>query len=719
MSKTIRVLRAATGLALVLGMGLAACSTANLTAALPEPASSSRIFDDLTADHGGGKRPPVGAPKPSSRTARAEIYPGANAEGARNDGGERTDKGATRAAGDGINLNFENAEIKTVARAILGDVLSLNYAVDPRVTGTITLSTRRPVPRADTLPLLETALRGQGAVIVRQNGVYRILPDKSAAGSSGANVGRKAKGEGYAITAMPLENISAEALLKILDGFGTRPRAARVDPEHNLLIVQGTQAERQSVIDTALAFDVDWMRNQSVGVFPLHNASPNAVIREVGRMVDQGSVQFQPIERMNAILVVARSAKTIRRVATWIGRLDRANDAGARVRVYRLKYADARRVANVMKEVFGGGSSQSLDAAAKQVAPGMGTVTARSGAAVPSSFGQDTARANTRQSHAEESTDEPGFAADGAPNGKLRITSDPESNAVVVYASEAQAKQIEQAIQDLDRAPLQVAIEATIAEVSLNDTLRNGVQFFLTSRNLGLRKNTGSVGNLTDGLPLSRVVPGLNFLLGSEASPKLVLDALRDVTEVKILSSPSLVVVNNQPALLQVGDQVPITTRSAQGVESPTAPVVNSIDFRDTGVILKVVPRVHPDSMIGIDIEQEISSVKDAGNAGPDSAATPMPTISQRRVKSKVSVADGQTLLIGGLMSEQRTKGKSGIPGINDIPVIGELFAGMHKVESVQTELIIFIKPRVLRNTTDARRLAEDMRRRMKGFERW
>jgi general secretion pathway protein D len=714
MSGSVRALCAA-GLALMLGMGLAACSTASLTAALPEPTSSSRIFDELTADNGGGKRAYASAPKPSSGAAGAEIYPGANAEGAKGDGGERADKGATRAAGDGINLNFENAEIKTVARAILGDVLSLNYAVDPRVSGTITLSTRRPVPRADTLPLLETALRGQGAVIVRQNGVYRILPDKDAAGSTGANVGRKAKGDGYAITALPLQNISAEALLKILDGFGTRPRAARVDPERNLLIVQGTQAERQAVIDTALAFDVDWMRNQSVGVFPLKNASPDAVIRELGRMVDQGSVQFQPIERMNAILAVSRSAETLRRVATWVGRLDRSNDAGARVRVYRLKYADARRVANMVKEVFGGGSGQSLSAATKQVAPGMGTVTARSGASTSAGVGQDTSRAaDARQGAGAESTDETSFG-DAAPNGKLRITADSENNAVVVYASEAQAKLIEQAIQDLDRAPLQVAIEATIAEVTLNDTLRNGVQIFLTSKNLGFRKDAGSVGSLVDGLPLSRVVPGLNFLLGSESSPKLVLDALRDVTEVKILSSPSLVVVNNQAAVLQVGDQVPITTRQAQDQsQSPTAPVINTVEFRDTGVILRVIPRVHPDSMIGIDIEQEISSVKDSA-----SADTLTPTISQRRVKSKVSVADGQTLLIGGLMSEQRTKGKSGIPGINDIPVIGELFAGMHKVESVKTELIIFIKPRVLRDGSDARRLAEDLRQRMKGFSHW
>src|SRR5262249_50364120 len=186
----------------------------------------------------------------------------------------------------------------------------------------------------------------------------------------------------------------------------------------------------------------------------------------------------------------------------------------------------------------------------------------------------------------------------------------------------------------------------------------------------GLRKDTGSVGNLTDALPLQRVIPGLNVLLGPEASPKFVLDALREVTAVKILSSPSLVVVNNQPAILQVGDQVPVTTRQAQDLATtPNAPILNSVEFRDTGVILRVTPRVNADSMIGIDIEQEISSVKDAGTGKGEANLTP--TISQRRVKSKVSVADGQTLLIGGLITEQRTKGKSGIPGVVDLPIRG------------------------------------------------
>jgi general secretion pathway protein D len=626
--------------------------------------------------------------------------------------GSRAREGVGRTSGDGINLNFENAEIKTVARAILGDVLNLNYAVDPRITGTISLSTQRPVPRAHVMSLLETALRAQGAVIVQQKGIYRILPDDEAVGVSQTNVGRDAGGDGYAITALPLENISADSLLKILDGFGTRARSVRVDAVRNMLIVQGTYTERQALIDTALAFDVDWMRNQSVGIFPVQNANPETVISELNRMVDRNVVRLQPIGRMNAILAVSTSPQAIRQVSTWIGRLDRMNDAGARVRVFPLKYGDARRVAGLVKEIFGtGGSGQPSLGTADQVSPGTGAVTARV-AALP--------QAGTRTDVSEPGSD--GESGGGAPestpddvtlgSAKVRITADLANNAVVVFSTQEHARLIEQAIQDLDRVPVQVAIEATIAEITLNDNLNNGVQFFLSSSDLGLGRDRGSVANLLDDLPLGRVVPGLNLLLGSEASPKLVLDALREVTDVKILSSPSLVVLNNQPAILQVGDQVPVTTRSAQDVTNPTAPVVNSIDFRDTGVILRVTPRVHANSTIGIDIEQEISSVKDAD------AATLTPTISQRRVKSTVSVADAQTLLIGGLISEQRNKGRSGIPGIVDMPVLGEIFSS-NRNENTRTELIIFIKPQLIHGKDDARRVAEALRQRMKGFQRW
>ena len=198
----------------------------------------------------------------------------------------------------------------------------------------------------------------------------------------------------------------------------------------------------------------------------------------------------------------------------------------------------------------------------------------------------------------------------------------------------ASASLIERALQQIDRPQLQVAIDATIAEITLNDTLNYGVQFYLQSQNVGLKPDQGSVLNTIDTVAaISRVVPGFNFLVGTEASPRVILDALRNITDVKILSTPSVVVIDNQFASLLVGDQIPITTRTAQSVDVPTAPVVNNIDYRNTGVILRVAPRINANGNVLLDVEQEISSV-----ANTATAKTLTPTVSQRKVRSSIGL---------------------------------------------------------------------------------
>src|SRR5262249_32484148 len=277
------------------------------------------------------------------------------------------DAGVTPLEGDKFQVTFENADIAVVARAILGDSLRLNYSVDPRVRGSISLSAQRPVSRSQLLWMLENALRAQGAILVRQEGDYRVLPASEAEGVGGTNIGPDAGTPGFGITALPLQNISADALTKILVGFGASADAVRVDPSRNLVIVRGTTSERQWMIDTALAFDVDWMRSQSVGILPVKDSSPEVVINEISQMAGAVAVRLQPIARLNAILAVARSPESIRQVQTWVTRLDRRSDFGPRVHVYRLKSADARKVVAVLRDVFG--SSGNTTMASEQTSP--------------------------------------------------------------------------------------------------------------------------------------------------------------------------------------------------------------------------------------------------------------------------------------------------------------------------------------------------------------
>ena len=289
----------------------------------------------------------------------------------------------------------------------------------------------------------------------------------------------------------------------------------------------------------------------------------------------------------------------------------------------------------------------------------------------------------------------------------MRITPDVVNNNLLIYANQENYSIIKRALTQIDRPPLQVAIDATIAEVTLNDNLQYGVQFFLKSTNVGAPPDSGSMINTAAKAVLSRVLPGFNFLMGTEAEPQLIINALHAVTDVKILSNPSLVVVDNQAATLQVGDQIPVTTQSAQSVIAPGAPVVSNVDYRNTGIILRVAPRINANGNVLLNIEQEISSVADNANAN-----TLTPTVSQRRVASSIAVTSGQTVLLAGLVSQTQSRGRNGIPGLDKVPGIGELFSQNNGTVQ-RTELIIFIRPQIIRNGVDAYRVAADLRDRI------
>jgi general secretion pathway protein D len=302
----------------------------------------------------------------------------------------------------------------------------------------------------------------------------------------------------------------------------------------------------------------------------------------------------------------------------------------------------------------------------------------------------------------------------------VRITADTVNNTLLIYADQENYRIIESTLQQVDQPQLQVAIDATIAEVTLNDDLTYGVQFYLTSHNLGLRPDNGSALNTqSTAAPaaaaagtvanafINRAFPGFNFLIGSEAQPSAILDALHTVTSLKVLSNPSLVVVNNQVATLQVGDSVPVSTGSAT-VLTTNNTVVNTIDYRNTGIILRVSPRINANGNVRLDIEQEISNVSAA------TAASLTPTVSERKVKSSISVATGQTVLLAGLISEQQNGDRNGIPLLDQIRGLGDAFSHQDK-KGTRTELIIFIRPQIIRDGADAHYVAEELRSKLRG----
>lgn len=643
---------------------------------------------------------------------------------------------APTADGSGYELNFENTPITTVTKVILGDILGVGYTIDPRVQGTVTMASSRPIAKGDVLFALESALRTANAVLVPDQSGYRLVPAAEAVGSGRADraTAGKLPEPGYGITIIPLQYVSVQTVSKLLDSFAMKPGAIRADPARNLLVVQGNGADRRAAVDTVLDFDADWMRGQSVGIYPVKNTTPEPLISELEKIMDSGEgglsqnlVKLQPIVRLNAILVVTSKAELLRSVETWIKRLDSSETASTGVKVYRVRYGDARQIARILTELFVGGSSGSTDTTTNQIAPGGGVSTLSSverltgGPSAPTVSGAPPPGIPVPRAPLAPDNPPGGGAGQNSLGGMraaaggsailsdVRITADVVNNALLIYANQENYRIIERALNQIDRPRLQVAIEATIAEVTLNDNLNYGVQFFLQSNNVGFNSaNFGSVINSAAGSPLAAVLPGFNFLIGAQASPQLVINALHNYTDVKVLSNPSLVVVDNQPATLEVGDQVPITTGTAT-VLSASNTVVNTIDYRDTGIILRVTPRISPNGTILLYVEQEISSVSTTSNTG-----TLTPTLSQRKVKSSISVVSGQTVLLAGLISETQSRQRNGVPLLDEIPAVGEVFTQNQK-QLQRTELIIFIRPQIIRDSVDASVVAEELRAKLRG----
>lgn len=618
-----------------------------------------------------------------------------------------------------FSLNFENTDIKDVARAVLNDALHVNYTISGDLAGPVTISTARPVSREALLSVLEASLSSFNFSLVKAGGSYRIVASGSSSGS--VDLGSRTRA-GYGVSIVPLKFVAAPNMLQLLSGFVAQADGLRVGVAGNSIIVRGTGNQRREAVDAVLSFDSDFMQHQSVAIFRLAEARPEQVVPELERIFNAkeevGAIQFRPINRVRGVMAISQNRSLLKRAESWVRRLDQQDgSAGENVVVYKARYRKAVELAAVMTNLFGGGGG-SARAVRDQPMPAAPAADAPLSDTDPSASGMASS-ADARIASAFSPVEGDGLANGGIPNvvdlttsetatqpSPVRISADPSNNAVVIYGDSDRAAEIMQALQRLDATPVQVAINVTIAEVRLSKDLKYGVQYFINSKHLGLGNNNGSISLVDQASSvLKRQIPGLNFVIGSNADPDVIISALDVIGDVEVLSSPSLVVLENQTATLQVGDEVPITTRQSQSLESGVAPVINQVEFKNTGIILNVTPRISQNDAVTMQIEQEISNVSSGAN-------TLTPTISKRRIQSQISVNDQQTVLLGGLISTGTGQDKSGVPGAHRMRVFGGLFGNTQKT-ATRTELIVLIRPVIIRDAQDAANVAESLRSQM------
>lgn len=657
----------------------------------------------------------------SDPALRAELFPGT---------GEFFDRGRAsqpvefdEESGEYL-LNFENARLRDVVQLILGEMLGRNVLIDAGVDGTVTLQTARPLPESALVGVLEEILRINGAVLVEGEGVVRVT--RRGAALRGQVVPRtEATRAGLNVRIIPLQFIGAAEMVKILEPFLGEASLIRADATRNLLMLAGTRRELAQWQETIDIFDVDWLRGMSVGLFTLRHADVREVARELDDLINAdgsspvaGLFRILPVDRLNALLVVTPQPRYLEEARVWVDRLDHSRDMQAgRLHVYRMQHGRATDVARVLSDVFDADvSTRGEDArgqgvsraAARGFAPGAEPARMRSGDLEPFQLdgGPTTLGTNSGFSSGNPGSGDRDIAGNGrALSAGTRIVADDVNNSLLIYASLADYETIEQALRQLDIPPKQVLIDATIIEVILRDELRYGLQWYFTN-SMGSYSGQGILANAP---ALSRTFPGFNYsIVDSADQVRAVLSALAQDSQLSVLSSPSVMVLDNRSATIRVGDQVPIRSSETTAVTTDTPVTVTDVVYRDTGVSLTVTPRVNAGGMVQLDVLQEVSDVSTTTSSDIDS-----PTFLQRLIESSVAVQSGETIVLGGLIRESEGVEKSGIPVLHRAPLIGPLF-GTTSRSTRRTELLVLLTPRVAEDMRETVAITQEFRDRMR-----
>jgi general secretion pathway protein D len=638
---------------------------------------------------------------------------------------------ARRDDGD-ITLNFSNADVGEVVQAVLGDLLHLNYAVSPKVKGQITIRTSQPLSHDAALPALEEVLRLHGIAVVKSGNLYQVIPAEEAprGGSRPQLYARpEVRAPGYGIDVVPLKFVSASQMEKVLKAVSPEGSVLYADPGRNLLLLGGAQYQLDSLLDMVAIFDVPRMSGMSFALLSLDHSDPDSIVSELARVYGlpenaaDGAIRFLPIKRLNAVLVIAADQASIDDAEQWVTMLDRRDEASQRLYVYYLQNGRADDVANTLGKLFGADQSQGQQETQTQtpaeppngaVAPGYGAAeigaAIMGGGALPGTNTSNTASltapgelskappAKMSPTEAPQTETTSANVVQFMGQKAVRIVADTHINALVIYASPADYQTVLKALQKIDIAPMQVLIEATIAEVTLSGDFKYGLEWFFNNFNFDMSTIAGS------GLKSA-----FQFM-GTTSDFHSTLTALSHQTDVNIISSPQLMVLDNQTARIQIGDQVPVLSEQAVSTLTAGAPVVNSVQYIDTGVILEVKPHVSNSGSVTMEITQQISSPQTTQTSDIDS-----PTIQQRLVTSSVSVQSGATVALAGLISDRSDKNGQGLPLLRRIPVVGPFF-GTKGRSSARTELLVLITPKVVRDSTDAREVSYELGSRMRSL---
>ena len=662
------------------------------------------------------------------------------------------------AAGEGqISFNFENQPVQAVVQTILGALLQENYTISPNVTGNVTFATAKPITAAQAMPILEMLLGWTNNTLIRKDGRYEVLPTKDAIpGNLTPRIAPPNMAQGYEVRVFPLKYIAATEMQKLLKPYAKADAVVSADNMRSMIVMAGTAAELENYQRTIDIFDVDWLKGMSVGVYSLRNTDVAKILPELDKIFGAtgdsplaGMFRFIPMETTNSIIVITSQRSYLDQAEQWLYRLDMGvGENGTQLYVYDVKNAKATELSDHLNAIFTGRTS-GTSSSSGNVAPGLKPVTIGALGGTSSGMGSTGSKlggqynqTNQNQNRTGASgTNNPNATTAGAgaaagPGGKqetdIRITPIDENNQLLVMATPGEWDSILAAIRRLDIPQLQVQLEVKILEITLSGNLQFGLQWYLagligtgtgSAEQLG-RYDPAFTGNIYD---RHRAAAGAT---GNVSNPnnggffysflnknfEVAINALQQDGQARTLSSPSLVVMNNQEAQINVGTQIPVVQTYYNGLNTVTPTTGNgngnalgtsayggttgSVQYLNTGVVLDVKPRVNPGGLVYLEVQQEVSN-PEAAPAGTN------PPIDQRQLSTEVAVQSGHTVLLGGLIRDLGTVSDTGLPWLTSIPVLGRLFGNTTR-SNQRTELIVLITPQVINNADDAERVTQE-----------
>jgi len=617
--------------------------------------------------------------------------------------------------GPGVVFNFDNADLYEVIR-VMAEILKINYIVDPKVRGVVNIHTVGQIPSEDVFPIFQSILRLNGATAVKKGNVYEIVPFGDAKKSyvpfsTTRDPAKLAAEERYTTQIIILRYIPVAEVSKLIKPFLSDGADIIEHPPHNILIINDLASNVRKSLDIINLFDVDLFADMKVRIYPVLNADVTEIAKEMERIFASFEIStksgrgvgitFTPIARINSLLVISSIPHIFEKVEAWLRELDKTPSEGTKlsVFVYYVQNGKAKDLADVLKQIFVATKEKKPEFRERVVTPETTPRGVRPTTPAPAAAPKEEAAA--------------------VPEGEINIVVDEANNALVIRAFQRDYRAILETIKKLDIYPKQVLIEVMVAEITLDDTTQFGIEWsrFLSSQPPNAQEVVLGARPPADPFSTALTAIGIRYSiveLGGRVSAAIRAAATRG--RLKVISSPHILASNNKEAKIQIGSSQPILTSTysgTTGVAGAAGVIEGTIEYKDIGIILTVTPRISDGGLVSMEISVEDSTV-DTTTLG---TLPSVPVFGKRTAKTVLSITEGQSIVIGGLIQDSKNVTRSGIPLLSRIPLLGALFGSQEYVTG-KTELILLMTPHIITDQLQSDTVTREFREKVEGIKK-